>query len=185
MKLSMKFLNLLLSFVLLSNIFFTSSTYAQGDEPRTSTESGKVDIYAVFWPIVPGTTVADSSFFFKQLKEGLSGMFKFSTLSKADYQIGISEKRLVEASKLIESKDYANGLKSISLNEDARKSALELKKKAVEEKADTLELTNKLVKSFENQQKALIYLATQLPEDQKSKLDQILKNLPLQISEAK
>lgn len=182
----MKLLSGLFAILFAFSLFlFTTSGISAAMPPQPSASPEKVDVYAVFWPVVPGTTVADSMFWFKQLKEGLGGIFKFSTISKAEYQIGISEKRLVEANKLITNKDYPNALKSINLNSDARQRALELKKKAVEEKANTLELTNKLVKSLENQEKALAYLSTQLPEDQKSKFDLLLKELPLQISAAK
>lgn len=144
-----------------------------------------VDVNAVFWPIVPGTTVADPLFFLKQLKESFGGFFKSGNINQSGYQIELSEKRLVEANKLVENQDFSNALKSFRMNESNRNEAVRLKKKAVEEKTDVNELTLKLVKSLENQQKALAYLSTQFPEDQHPEIDEMVNNLTLQISEAK
>jgi len=180
MKLNIAAIVAILTLSLLSPI----QTFAQ--DSNESSKSGEiVDVYAMFWPVVPGKTVADPMFWAKQLKETFGGMFSFGLVSKSNYQIELSEKRLVEANKLLEDKDYANALKSLDLNEAARGKAVEIKKKALEEKADTLELTNRLVKSLQNQEKALKFLVTQVPEDQKGRLDEIIKDLPLQISEAK
>lgn len=170
----------LITFILLLVLFLPYNTFAQ----EASKSAEIVDVYAVFWPIVPGKTVADSMFWAKQLKEGISGFFSFGNINKSKYQIEIAEKRFVEASRLFENKDYSNALKSLDLNKTARDQALKLKKKAQEEKSDVFDLRNKLVKSLENQQKALKFLVTQLPEDQKSKIEEIIKGLTLQISEA-
>ena len=178
MKLISGLATLFLSFTLIIST-------AAAQENNTSPTSEKVDVYGLFWPIVPGKTVGDPMFMLKQLKESLSGMFVFGNVGKSEHQIQISEKRLVEAAKLIENKDFSNAVKSIEMNAEARKSALLLKKKAIEEKADALELTNKLVKSLGNQEKALIYLQSQMGENEKAKMNEILKQIPLQISEAK
>ena len=180
----MKFLTFFSAILLSLSIFFTPlSISAAVNEASKAGET--VDVYGLFWPVVPGTTVADSMFWFKQLKEGISGLFTFGNIKKSGHQIEISEKRLIEAYKLFENKDYTNAQKSLDLNKKARDEALKLKKKAVEEKADALELTNKLVKSLQNQEKALAFLMTKVPEDQKAKIEGFLKDLPLQTSEAK
>lgn len=163
------------------NIFFSPVTiFAQNPAPAPA-----VDVYAAFWPIVPGTTVADSMFWAKQLKESLGGIFSFGNISKSERQIGIAEKRLVEAYKLLENKDYSNMLKSLELNKAARDEALKLKKAAVDQKQDVKELTNRLVPSLEKQQQALIFIESKVSEDQKGKITEIVNQLTLQISEAK
>ncbi len=174
-----KIVSCLLVFLFVLNILFTPSAIL------AQNENDKVDVYALFWPIVPGTTVADGMFWAKQLKEGLSGMFTFGNLNKAGYEIELSEKRLVEATKLVEDKDYSNALKSLKLNKSNREEAVKLQKKAREEKADANELTLKLGKSLEKQQEALTYLATQFPDDQKGDVNEMVLGLVLQISEAK
>ena len=154
-------------------------------EGMNNTSSGSVDVASLFWPIVPGTTVADGTFFLKQLKESFTGMMKFSDIEKATYNVEISEKRIVEANKLIEGKDYANALKSLEMSEDKRDEAINLKKKALEAKQDALELINKMVPSFEKQKQVLTYFSLAMPAEQKTAIDEQLKNIDLQISEAK
>ncbi len=191
--------------LMLINIFVSPGlTFAQNDPTTTQTESltddnqtpeteeglnqmtsGSVDVASIFWPIVPGTTVADGTFFLKQIKEALTGMMKFGNINKANYYTELSEKRIVEANKLIEDKDYPNALKSLKMSEDMRKNAIASKKKAVEAKEDTLELINRMVASFEKQKQVLQFFSLAVPADQKAEVDEDIKNIELQISEAK
>lgn len=154
-------------------------------EEMNTASSGSVDVASIFWPIVPGTTVADGTFFFKQMKEAFTAMMKFNNIDKAKYYVELSEKRIVEANKLIESKDYANALKSLQMSEDQRKTAIDLKRKAAENKEDVLELVNTMVSSFEKQKQVLQFFSVSMPADQKASVDEDLKNIELQISEAK
>lgn len=196
----MKFFSLIFTLTLLFSFVFSPAVFADHEDSSDfevhqvaqateTTEAGntapeKVDVNALFWPIVPGTTVADSMFWAKQLKESLLGMFTFNNVAKAEKQIEVSEKRFVEANKLFEEKDYDNAFKSLDLSSSARKQALELKRKEKEANKDVVELSKNLVASLEKQKKALTFIETQLPEEQKSKASEILKELELQISEA-
>lgn len=155
------------------------------EEGLNQMTSGSVDVASIFWPIVPGTTVADGTFFLKQIKEAFTGMMKFGNINKANYYTELSEKRIVEANKLIEDKDYSNALKSLKMSEDMRKNAIASKKKSVEAKEDTLELVNQMVASFEKQKQVLQFFSLAVPADQKAEVDEDIKNIDLQISEAK
>lgn len=182
--LSMKLLKLFTALILALTLSMSPGLiFAQGDEATNSAEA--VDVYAVFWPIVPGKTVADPMFWAKQLKESFSGIFAFGDINKSKHQIELSEKRLVEANKLFDDKDYSNAQKSLDLNKVNRDTALKLMKKAQEEKRKVDELKGRLVTSLEDQEQVLNYLVTKLPDDQKSKIEDILKDLTLQISEAR
>lgn len=154
-------------------------------EGMNNTSSGSVDVASIFWPIVPGTTVGDGTFFLKQIKEALTGMMKFGNIDKANYYTELSEKRIVEANKLVENQDYDNALKSLQMSEDMRKTALSSKKKAVEAKEDTLELVNSMVDSFEKQKQVLTFFSVAVPADQKAEVEEDIRNIDLQISEAK
>lgn len=181
----MRILSFFISIIFVINFLaFPLNIFAQ--DPESSPETVEtVDVYAVFWPIVPGKTVNDSMFWVKQLKESFGGMFSFGNINKSENQITISEKRLVEANKLFEDKDYPNALKTLDMNKANRDSALDFLKKAKDEKRDVDELKSRLVSSLENQQLVLKYLETKVPNDQKSKLAEIIKDLTLQISEAR
>lgn len=175
---------LLLSLVFMcSLLILPSDVLAQNGEASDSAEI--VDVYATFWPIVPGKTVADSMFWAKQLKEAFGGFFSFGTINQSKYQIELSEKRLVEANKLFKDKDYPNAQKSLDLNKKNRNEAMKLLKKARDEKRKVDELSGRLVTSLENQEKVLRFLLTQLPEDQKGKINEVVKDLTLQISEGR
>ncbi len=189
--------------LLISFFALPGSSFAQGNpttqqesssednqSPETEEElnqmtSGSVDVASIFWPIVPGTTVADGTFFLKQIKEAFTGMMKFGNIDKAFYHVELSEKRIVEANKLIENQDYDNALKSLGMSEEQRQTAINLKKKAAEAQEDTLELVNKMVASFEKQKQVLEYFSVAMPADQKAQVDEDIKNIDLQISEAK
>lgn len=183
----MKLFTSIVALVFLLNIVFTPTVSLAADlNTQEASRGGEiVDVYAVFWPIVPGKTVADPMFWTKQLKETFSGLFTFGLVNKSGNNIEISEKRLVEASSLFDSKDYTNAQKSLVLNKAARDEALRLKKKAAEGGQDVYDLTSRLVKSLENQQKVLMFLSTQVPQDQMGEIDDMVKDLTLQISEAK
>lgn len=181
----MKFASYLIGLIFAVNLFaFPVFTYSQDKESATGSAE-VVDVYALFWPIVPGKTVADSMFWLKQLKESFGEFFSFGDINKSKYQITLSEKRLVEANKLFEDKDYSNAQKSLDLNKGNRNKALDLMKKAQEEKRKVDELKGRLVTSLQNQETDLKYLLTQLPTEQKLKIEEILKDLTLQISEAR
>lgn len=154
-------------------------------EEMNSTSAGSVDVASLFWPIVPGTTVADGTFFLKQIKEALTGMIKFGNIDKAKYYTELSEKRIVEANKLIQEKNYPSALKSLKMSEEMRKTALSSKKKAVESKEEALDLINQMVASFEKQKQVLEYFSVAMPADQKATVDEFIKNIGLQTSEAK
>lgn len=164
-----------------SLLFLPNPILAQSPNPQAET----VDVYALFWPIVPGKTAADPMFFLKQLKESLDGFFKSGEINQSQYQIELSEKRLVEATKLIADKDYGNAKKSLEMNKSNRDKAVDLKRKALEKNLDIGELTSKLVESLEKQQKALAFLITQFPADQQAGITETVGDLTLQISEAK
>lgn len=183
----MRILSVLVSLVFLLSLFtFPLTISAQDDAQQPAEETvEEIDVYAVFWPIVPGKTVADSMFWAKQLKENFSGFFSFGAINQSKYQIELSEKRLVEANKLFDDKDYSNAQKSLDLNKNHRDEAIILLKKARDEKRKVDELSGRLVTSLENQEKVLKFLLTKLPGDQKGKINEILGDLTLQISEAR
>ncbi len=162
-----------------------SGSFAQSPKPSASPESEVIDVYALFWPITAGQTVADGTFFFKQLKESFAGFFKSGNIGKSEHQLELSEKRLVEATKLLETQDFANAKKSLDMNLANRDEAVRLKKAAIDSNEDTRELTLKLIKSLENQQKSIAYIATLFPVEQQAPITEVANKITLQISEVK
>lgn len=184
----MKILTLFISLLFSINLLiFPVSVFGQDeikDNPAPSSE--KIDVYALFWPIVPGRTNKDSMFWVKQLKESVGDFFSFGDINKSQYQITLSEKRLVESYKLfIEDKDFDNAEKTLDMNKTHRDSAVRYMKKAQEEQRKVGELKARLVTSLENQQLVLNNIIGKIPEDRKNKIETIIEQFTLQISEAK
>lgn len=180
---AMKILNLLTA-VLISISLFIFPAYIKAQDE--SSNSAEIDVYAMFWPVVPGKTINDSMFWVKQLKESFGDIFSFGDINKSKYQISLSEKRLVEAYKLFTvDKDYSNAEKTLEMNKANRDKAVAYMKKAQEEKRKVGELKTQLVPSLENQQLVLKSLLSKLPEENKVKVNKIVEELTLQISEAK
>lgn len=66
-----------------------------------STPSSQFDPHAAFWPLSAGKTIDDNLFFLKSWKETLRGWFIFGGIQKADYEVQLTIKRLLEVDKLI------------------------------------------------------------------------------------
>lgn len=181
----MKFLrNLFLLLLLFILVIYPQLVVADNESSASSEE--RVDVYAMFWPIVPGKTINDPTFWLKQFKESVGDFFSFGDINKSKYQITISEKRLVEAYKLFTlDKDYLNAEKTLDMNKVNRDKAVALMKKAQEEKRKVGELKTVLVPSLENQQLVLRNLIGQIPEESKAKVSKIIEELTIQISEAR
>lgn len=95
------FLSTLLSALILF-VFVLSPVYAQQDQASpASTTSATVNRFELFWPLTAGKTSDQSMYFLKKFKEDLRGMLIFGTAQKADYQVMLATKRLLEADQLL------------------------------------------------------------------------------------
>lgn len=73
----------------------------------TTSVSATVNSYELFYPMVAGKTVADGFVYkLKILKENIRGSLIFGPTQKANYNVYLATKRLLEAEKLlVEKKD--------------------------------------------------------------------------------
>ena len=69
--------------------------------PAPATSSATVNRFELFWPLTAGKTSDQSFYFLKKLKEDVRGFFIFGTAQKADYQVLLATKRLLEADQLL------------------------------------------------------------------------------------
>lgn len=137
-----------------------------------------IDVYAVFWPLVPGKTMGDSLYSLKIFKETIGGWFIFGDIKKAEYNITLSEKRALETYKLfIDNKDYKNASKTLDVNQKYLKKTFDLIKKAEKDQKRVDGLKGKFTTSLENQQKLFKLIQSQGPDDQKSQFDKALENI--------
>ncbi len=85
-----------LSFLLLVGVFssvLVGSVSAQETTPEP-------DSFEMFWPLVAGKTMSDSLYFLKTFKEELRGAIIFGANPKANYEVLLATKRVLEAEKL-------------------------------------------------------------------------------------
>jgi hypothetical protein len=138
----------------------------------------KFDSYDVFWPIVAGKTMGDKLFSLKMMKERVREMLIFSSFRKADYNITLSEKRLVEAEKLyLEKSDYKNAQKSVEESHRKAEKAYGLIKKAEGEGRYVVDLKNAMKQSFAKKKRLVKYLIIKVPEDQKKYLEDYVSKI--------
>lgn len=84
-------------FVLSSQLAFAQKL----SSPSSSPTPEAINSYEVFWPLVAGKTMDDPLYFLKSLKENLREILIFGNAEKANYQILIATKRILEAEVLI------------------------------------------------------------------------------------
>lgn len=172
------FSKLVVSVLLFTLVLAPAGVFAhEADAPHEeSTESAqhveKVNSYELFWPIVAGKAMGEPLYFLKSLKESIREFLIFSAFKKAEYNITLSEKRTVEAEKLLmDKKDYENGKKSLAAAQTRREKALTLLKKAEESGQSVADLKNRFVGSLEKQRALLLYIGTQVPDEQREVIE--------------
>lgn len=88
--------------------------------------STPISTYELFWPLTAGKTVTDNFFFLKRWKEDFRGKVLLGSPAKADYQLLLATKRIIESEKLFDEKDEMSGIKSLELANKNTKNTLSL-----------------------------------------------------------
>lgn len=136
-----------------------------------------VNSFELFWPIAPGKVMGEAFYPLKTLKEKLRGMLIFDDFKKSDYNLTLSEKRVVEAEKLlVELKDYDNGKKTLDKATEARQLAVDFLEKS-KDSPDAGNLKGRIISSLEKQRALLNYIITLLPEDRKSIVNENISSI--------
>lgn len=155
--------------VLLIAIFLISPlTVIAQEETTPSSSQTTLDTYTLFWPVFAGKVMGESLYSLKLFKESVGEFFSFGDIKKTEYNITLSEKRAVEAEKLLlVKKDYENGKKTLEAARQKREKILNLLKQAESNNRKVEPLKGKIVTSLNNQLKLFNFLETKVPEDQK------------------
>lgn len=144
----------------------------ESPSPAASAAIETIDVYAMFWPLVPGKTMGDSLYPLKLFKETIGEWFSFGDIKKVEFYIIMSEKRALEVNKLfMDNKDYTNGAKTLEANQQYLKKAFDLIKKAEKDQQRVDSVKGKFTNSLENQQKLFKQVKSQVPDDQKDQFD--------------
>lgn len=179
---------LVAAFLIISSLFFPVYAFAEdasfsGVATKSATEP--VDSYSLFWPISAGKTMGERFYNIKLFKEAMGEFLSFGNLRKSEYNVRLSEKRTVEAEKLLVSKkDYQNATKTLEQAKLKREKALNYIKKAQDNNQNPEKEKGILVSSLDNQSKLLSYLQEKVPTDQQlilvdslSQIDSILSQI--------
>ncbi|CAN5347387.1 hypothetical protein BH10PAT1_BH10PAT1_6050 [soil metagenome] len=153
-----------------------TETYMAKTTPTPTPQPTPYDSFANFWPMSAGKTMQSKIYFLKTLKEKIRGMLIFGSAQKADYDVFLGIKRMLEAETLMKGNvpDLANKtLDSANSNLDKANDALINAKNSSDIDQDTkneinTRLTN--LKAFTNS------LIIQYP-DYKDKLQVIFEKL--------
>lgn len=164
------------SFVSARTYYYTTSKIAMPSPIATPTPVPVVNSFDLFWPMVAGRTMQSKIYFLKILKEKIRGFFIFGSAQKADYDIFLGIKRMLEAEVLMKANvpDLANKTLD-SAKDDLNKanSILTNAKNASDIDQGTKDEINSRV---DNLKKFLNSLISQYP-NYKSKLQSILDKL--------
>ena len=164
-------ITVLLGFLLvpLSNVF------ALETDPTAITRESS---YVLFWPIVAGQVKGESLYILKNLKENLREKFIFNDIKKAEYQITLSEKRVVEAEKLLlEKKDSLNAKSTLAAAQDAREKVVQLIQNAKDNNQSMVDVQDRFRISLEKQKMLLQFLITQVSSEEKQNLEKNIESL--------
>lgn len=159
-------------FIILLTLLFISPTvaFAQSPTPKVATQSAKFNSFEAFWPLVAGKTQEDSLYFLKTWKENLRGFLIFGSAQKAEYEVFLATKRVLEAESLISknSETAANETvnRALSLLDQ---SLANLEKSGQDKSIVAVEIKNRL----DN----LIILVDKLRESKEGSLKENLDNL--------
>lgn len=160
---------------------FVSDSVAQSEElspTPTPATNLSVNSYELFWPISAGRVMGDQLYSLKLFKEGLREAFIFNDSKKAEYNVSLSTKRVVEAEKLyMANKDYENGKLSLDAGQRKREKARDLLKQTEAKGKNVTDLKNSMISVFERQGALLNYMSTQVPAGQKKAVDDNVSQL--------
>ena len=101
-----KIFSLFLGVALLLGVFSPALAQDMESSPSadvqgTSEEVEEIKSVELFWPVVAGKTMGDPLYFLKSAKEKVRGWFISGKAKKADYEMLLATKRVVEAEKLL------------------------------------------------------------------------------------
>lgn len=139
-----------------------SLVVAQDDSPSEDVSTTEtVSSFELFWPIVAGKVKGEGLYFLKSFKEKLRELIILSPYKKADYNITLSEKRLIEGEYLLVHKqDEKNAKISFDNAKKKREKALDFMEKAQSNGQVITDLKNAFTSSLEKQKSLLIYLSS-------------------------
>ena len=134
-----------------------------------------VDSYTLFWPITPGVTIEDRTFFIKEFKEMIIAIFISGEDKKAEYQITLSTKRIVESERLLKEKKNVAAVKSLEKAKTNLASAKDHLRKSNDKSSS--EVRSNIQKQLENLAVFLPIIKSSTEGEARVKIEEIQKDI--------
>jgi hypothetical protein len=142
----------------------------------------EVNSFELFWPIVAGKVAGESLYPLKTLKENIREKLIFSSSKKADYFVFLSEKRIVEAEKLILEKKNENAKRTLEAGKKARERAVFFAEKAAKKSTVVVGTKERLVGSLEKQVMLLDSMLTKIEGNEKQLVNDTLTGIESELN---
>ena len=136
-----------------------------------------VDSFDLFWPLSAGKTMSSKLYFLKTLKEDVRGMLIFGSFQKADYNVFLSTKRVLEAQALIDSGNLSLGNKTLDVFNNKLTEAKDLYSKGKSQGDVPSATKENISKELTNLETFLKWYSNKNQGDTKSKLDKGLSTV--------
>lgn len=151
----------------------TQPSPSTSPSPSSSPSAELMSSFELFWPMAAGRTDGDSLYFLKLIKEKIRGLFIFGTAQKADYEVFLGAKRMLETEKLIEEgkNDLVNKTLDRALVQFS--SAQDNLKKAQDKRENVDSVKTNIKNRISNVDKLVTQLEMTSSGDVKSKLSQV------------
>ena len=122
------------------------------------TPSAQLNTFELFWPMVAGKTVESKVYFLKLFKENVREALIFGKPEKADYEVFVATKRLLETESLLQENktDLANKTSDVAISDlNKAKSNIESSKESISQ-----DVKNSINQRKEKLEQFLIWLKT-------------------------
>lgn len=96
-----------------NSLMNTTEKDTMKDEVKTAEDAQVVNSFELFWPLVAGKTEDTSFYFLKLIKEQVRGWFISGDSKKADYEVLLGTKRILETEALVKSNKIGSVLKTL------------------------------------------------------------------------
>ncbi len=138
----------------------------------TPTPVAEVNSFELFWPLSPGKTMTSKVYFLKTLKEDVRGMLIFGQSQKADYNVFLSTKRVLEAQALADAGNLELANKTLDSFNKKLSDGFNTYTKAKSESQTVSTSSENIKKQLMNLETFLKWYSTKVQGETKSKVDQ-------------
>lgn len=185
-RLALAFLGFFIFFFSLFAATSLALAHAEDEPHEEATEEAEAEVnsYELFWPLVAGRTKDDGFVYsLKLLKEKIRGWFIFGAAQKADYQVFLGAKRVLEAEKLLGEDKRNLALKTLDKAVNHFDQARTNFEKAKQGGSDISSVQANIKNRLSNVEKLVGWLAFNASGETKTRLEQLREKVSVFLRE--